>query len=123
MNHRTLMAAFLGGVLAITAAAPCQAQTVYYNPSHIDHDAYGQGYYGGFGRRTNSYFPGSYTSYGQDPYVYNPTSSNMFPKYYYPSGGPYRYGSYGYSTQPVLPAPTYNPYGYSPYGYNPYSGW
>jgi hypothetical protein len=122
MIHRLLTAAIACGFLA-AAAASCPAQTTYY-PHRVEHDAYGQGYYGGFGRRTNGLFPGSHTSYGNDPYVYTPSSSGMFPRYYPYRAVPNTRG-YRYSLPTRAPdwGPAYDPFGYSPYVYDPYDGW
>lgn len=122
MLHRILLTAIVFACF-MAASASCQAQTIYYNTSNIDYDDYGQGYYGGFGRRTNSMFPGSYSAYGNSAYNDGANSSRMFPRNRYGSYSNFRYGN---STS-YYPAPnygqTYSPYGYSPYSYNPYSGW
>jgi hypothetical protein len=130
---RILFTATVLGFFTVSMA-PCQAQWFYVNPSNIDHDDYGQGYYGGFGRRINGYFPGSYTAYGNSVYGYTPGSSAMFPKYYgYYYGGVPNY-RYHFATPYYPPIPTpysppayneygYYPYGYYPYVYDPYRGW
>lgn len=122
MTRRFLLFTLVLGFCAIECT-PCQAQTIYYNTSNIDYDDYGQGYYGGFGRRTNSQFPGSYNAYGNSAYSDGPNSSRMFPRYRYGAYSNFRYGN---STS-YYPAPnygqTYSPYSYSPYSYNPYNGW
>jgi hypothetical protein len=121
MKHRQFFSMLALGLFAtVTLSSEAQAQTLVIGRGGVRYNAYGQGYYGGYGHQNNGYFPNTYTGYGNGPYGYG--SARQFRSF---RGTNIQNGAYynGYSTSGYHVRPqarVYSPYGY---GVNSYYGW